>query len=112
MRYLAAVLMVVASGCAATPVADRSAAPEVLHAIVLMPGQIEVKVTSHGCTEAQHFSVRRTEGVLTVVRRVPDRCRRAPFVKTLLLDVAALGRAPVVVTNPFALPAGKASKRR
>lgn len=112
MKYLAAVLMVVTSGCVATPVADRSAAPEVLHAIVLMPGQIEIKVTSYGCTEAQHFSVQLADGVLMVVRRVPDRCKRAPFIKTLRLDVPALGRDPVALRNPFAAPARKELKKR
>jgi len=52
---------------------------------------IEVKVISNGCTKAQNFySEWRQTSVgydLSIIRRTPDRCRRAPMVETILIPL-------------------------
>ncbi len=112
MRSFLALIMLFGSGCMTTSMADKSDSLETLHGIVLMAGQIEVKVTSRGCTDKRHFNVLLKGQQLMVIRKTPDRCKRAPFVKILLLAAPGLGRDAVVVANPFSVSISKELGKR
>lgn len=69
-------------------------------------GKMAVLVSSAGCTAAEHFALEPTDAggelTLTVVRKVPDNCRRMPFVIEIELTLPKqAGSAAFKVQNQF-----------
>jgi hypothetical protein len=77
----------------------------ILYGIKLNHAQIAIDVVSFGCTDASYFSVQLDPASpdvyrLSIIRRRQDRCRMAPHIVMLTLDIPAI---PNLTTANFLL---------
>jgi len=86
-------------------------AQESIYRYTLDTDKLIVWVTSHGCTHARDLSLEVDQSsnytALTVTRTKPDRCRRAPMIEPIELQLDTLGLAPstpVLINNPIVAP--------
>ncbi len=98
------------TGCAqwgeAAPPRKGEALPP-LHSVALEGGALHFSVTSHGCTRAEDFVIRREGEGLAIVRLRPDLCRRAPFARAIRLPLPEGAPVSWRLRNPLAPPPGK-----
>lgn len=91
--------------------ANDDKAIETLYSFSAVSENLEIGVKSSGCTKSEDFSTYvvwgENEDHLSIVRTKPDRCRRMPMIKRVIISVdpAKLksGRS-VVLDNPVAVP--------
>ena len=69
---------------------------------------LEVEVQSTGCTKAQDFAVKVTQGPksqnLEIIRETPDDCEAVPHRTTVALETKDLSlgsRQPIIIQNPI-----------
>lgn len=69
----------------------RGSEMEPLYGVRVTENNIEIDVTSTGCTKASHFYVEWMPAVggydIGIIRRTPDRCRRAPMIETIRIPL-------------------------
>jgi hypothetical protein len=110
VALLGASAMFARSATSQTP--DRDDALPVLYGAKFDDARVAVDVISFGCTDASYFSVRLEPDAsgsfrLAVISRRQDRCRLAPHIVTVTLDVPAIPNSAdprFAVVNAFALP--------
>ncbi len=71
--------------------ASENAKLEPLYLFSAQQGKVEVGVKSLGCTKAEDFAAKMTwlsgKGALSIIRIKPDRCRRMPIIKRVVINV-------------------------
>jgi hypothetical protein len=84
----------------------------VLYGVEFVGTQIAIDVVSFGCIDASYFSVKIDPGSpdlyrLSIIAQKQDRCRMAPHLVTLTLEMPAVpnaSRARFLIMNRFAAP--------
>jgi len=84
----------------------------VLHSLAIQQNNIVFALTSFGCSRDADFELRVEDGEtgITLIRKRPDRCKRAPMVFRVKRSLSASGlslQTPFSVRNPFAPPPGE-----
>ncbi len=83
----------------------------VLHSVAIHPDSIVFELTSYGCSTDSDFELRVENGpAITLIRKQPDRCKRAPMVFQVKRSLSESGlslQTPFAVRNPFAPPPAK-----
>lgn len=79
---------------------------EQIHGFVIRNRKVVIAVTSHGCTEAEHFRLQTESGIagfmLTIVRTQEDNCRMVAHVREFEMDIPEeIGNKPFTIQNPF-----------
>ncbi len=82
--------------------AEGEAKPEPIYGVKLLDQQrIEFQVKSNGCTKAQNFSLSYQNKHIRLVRLKADKCRRKPYLKSIVLGLPEL-EGPFSLDNPIA----------
>lgn len=113
LLFLSAFLFLAACGYTANSVEAMTAEDadlrlEPLYGYALKSGSMQITVMSTGCTRAEDFlvDVRESSGrcEVRIVRKQPDRCRKAPMLEHLSLQWQApenCSERELMVVNPF-----------
>ncbi len=88
----------------------------VLHSFAIHQNSVVFELTSYGCSKDADFELRMEDGpAIILVRKRPDRCKRAPMVFQVKrsLDGSGLSlQTPFTIRNPFAPPPAKHKAKR
>ena len=80
----------------------------VLHSFAIDQDSIVFELTSYGCSTDADFELRVENGpAITLIRKRPDLCKRAPMVFQVKRSLSESGlslQTPFTIRNPFAPP--------
>jgi hypothetical protein len=103
-------LQVVILAFAITWLTNTHAEPNMpaLHSLAVKQNSIVFEVTSYGCSRDTDFELRVDDGPgISLIRKRPDRCKRAPMVIQIKRSLKASGlslQTPFAIRNAFSAP--------